>query len=821
LQEYVPLAVNALSIESRKAAVETTSTSVHDKREEVARSPERQEPNSEEADMAKIDTTFDQVNAPTIEVGAKTATVSGTLLQKEGSIPVGGVEVIGSLKTSFLKSPLSASATTNDSGKFEMSFDTSALPVGSHKHEIKYLGTPEKELDGATYKGTIVVKEASTSTEVPQDKTVAEAPSSAGQAGEPADSPSDRDLEGLFLPAWTAPAASSDCVPCTDLISTVKRVLRDPGVNKHVSEYLRGRADNNSTTQSQALNDLADAVAGCDAIQATGPSCTTAIQLEIFIWDALNQKLRQLEREELEAVTVRLLENGTLAANAPSFEGKKMIFRSASAGAGTFSSGLQPQLTQNKPNTNYPQTVSLLFSAEFAAQSGIAPIFKGTEPGGATFNFYSTAPPKQPVDSDGTAGNAEQNQSTNDVSRKTISQTESTPQFERNGSQSGAQSALKQALAAWGLEEKKYKEVEPVGAFALRYRGGVMTQAQCLIIPQLSQVRCLSVVEGDPCCLQGAWVEEECQCGKGCSTAECRCEKSRQYISGVSICAFHEGIPAGCHQTGKSGCSGFELAPGWYQFTAPEEVQIYGCNYSLCTPSPISAFVGARQSCSDIFFTYKKKGAMIEVISEIVYPDPTNPYVEARNNLAGMSYLLVREGDSSFAPQQQTTIDGGALRFENVPVGTYLLFCQGPATYDSLPVEPFRPENGRMALRVFGGQTHSKIPVLVKFRQSRTTPAVLNGYVRDDTGQPIPSQVVQVLDQAGRVIAAGLTDTNGVYSIQIYKAENVTLAFGSQQFAVPKAQIQAAMTTGPARLPSPMLAMETAVESAEILGAGR
>jgi hypothetical protein len=203
------------------------------------------------------------------------------------------------------------------------------------------------------------------------------------------------------------------------------------------------------------------------------------------------------------------------------------------------------------------------------------------------------------------------------------------------------------------------------------------------------------------------------------------------------------------------------LAPGWYQFTAPEEVKIYGCTYALASSSPISAFLGARQSCSDIFFTYKKKGVVIEVISEILYPDPTNPYVEARNNLAGMSYLLLREGDSSFAPQQQTTTEGSALRFENVPVGTYLLFCQGPPTYDSMPVEPFRPEKGYMALRVFGGQTHSKIPVLVKFRQSRTTPAVLDGYVRDDTGQVIPSQVVQVLDASGRVIAAGLTDASG------------------------------------------------------------
>jgi hypothetical protein len=730
--------------------------------------------------MGNKETTFENVNVPTIEAGAETATLSGKLLQKDGSGPVVGADIAGSVKAAFLKRPLSATATTKEKGEFDLRFDTSSLRPGSHKYEIRYGGNPEAELDGITTSGDIVVNQAATAPAVPPQASVTTPPAIAGDL---------RNLTPGSVPnAGQPPAPSTEgCVPCTDLISTVKRVLRDPKVNQSVSDYIRGKATGDV---KDALNNIADAVAGCDAIQATGPSCTTAIQLEIFLWDALNNKIRQLERDELEGITVRLLENGALAAGAPSFEDKKVIFRSAFAGFGGFLSAPSKQFALYNSQAP-PPTVSLLFSAEFAAHSGIAPIFKRTAPGGTAFSFCSTAPQIG---------------------------TSSTEQDEFEALES---KELKQALAVWGLEAGK-TTVTRVGGLNLNYLAGAMTQAQCLLIPQLSQVRCLSVVEGDPCCLQGAWVEEECRCGNGCSTAECRCEKSRQYISGVSIAAFHEGIPAGCHQTGKGGCSGFELAPGWYQFTAPEEVQIYGCNYSLCTPSPISAFLGARQSCSDLFFTYRKKGAVIEVISEILYPDPTNPYVEARNNLAGMSYLLLREGDSSFAPQQQTTADGGALRFENVPVGTYLLFCQGPATYDSQPVEPLRPENGRMALRVFGGQTHSKIPVLVKFRQSRTTPATLTGYVRDDTGQPIPSQVVQVLDHAGRVIAAGLTDTSGFYSIQIYKAENVTLAFGPQQFAVAKAQIQAAMmTTGPARLPSPMRAMDTALESAEILGTGR
>jgi hypothetical protein len=186
-----------------------------------------------------------------------------------------------------------------------------------------------------------------------------------------------------------------------------------------------------------------------------------------------------------------------------------------------------------------------------------------------------------------------------------------------------------------------------------------------------------------------------------------------------------------------------------------------------------------------------------------------------------MSYLLLKEGDPNFVPLQQTTTDGSKLRFEGLAVGTYLLFCQGPATFDSYPVEPVHPENGRMAIRVFGGQTHSLIPVRVKFRQGRTTPAVLNGYLFDNTGTSIPGSVVQVLDGYGRPIAAAVSDASGFYSIQLYKAENVTLVFGSQQISYTKAQIQAEMTTGPALLPNPQRELRRAIEHTEIVGSGR
>lgn len=199
----------------------------------------------------------------------------------------------------------------------------------------------------------------------------------------------------------------------------------------------------------------------------------------------------------------------------------------------------------------------------------------------------------------------------------------------------------------------------------------------------------------------------------------------------------------------------------------------------------------------------KKKGNEIQVISEIISALGGDPYVPAKENFPGMQYLLLSESDPAFVPQQQTTADGAALCFRNLAVGTYQLFCQAPALYGAQPVTPVYPPDGRLSLRVLAGQT-SRVPVLVKFRTCTTAPAVLNGYVRDETGTAVPGQVVQVLNNAGCLVAAGVTDATGFYSIQIYRAEDLTILIGSQQIAVSKTQIQADMkTVGTPPLPSP------------------
>jgi len=322
---------------------------------------------------------------------------------------------------------------------------------------------------------------------------------------------------------------------------------------------------------------------------------------------------------------------------------------------------------------------------------------------------------------------------------------------------------------------------------------GTETRMVLFLRPPAAHVRCFSYMEGDDCCGQG-----------------------KQYISRVAISALQGDNFIECRQTGDSGCSGFTLNPGWYHFLAPRDITIAGCNYTLASSSPVSALLGAGQVCSDIYFSYKKKGNEIEVISEISSALGGDPYVPAKENFPGMQYLLLSESDPTFVPQQQTTATGGAVYFRNLAAGTYMLFCQAPATYGSQPVTPVYPADGRLALRVFAGQT-SRVPVLVKFRTTTTDPAVLDGYVRDDTGQPIPQQVVQVMNNANSVVAAGLTDANGYYSIQIYSAENLTIVVGTQQMAVSKSQIQMAMkTVGTPPLPSPGATLDLAVQTSEI-----
>jgi hypothetical protein len=78
----------------------------------------------------------------------------------------------------------------------------------------------------------------------------------------------------------------------------------------------------------------------------------TQVEIGIFIWDALNKKLRELEREELKQIRIQVLENGNPWPNAVFHEGKTITFLSDT------SSGAQ---------------VQIVFSAQFADAGEIAP----------------------------------------------------------------------------------------------------------------------------------------------------------------------------------------------------------------------------------------------------------------------------------------------------------------------------------------------------------------------------------------------------------------------------------------------------------------
>jgi hypothetical protein len=335
----------------------------------------------------------------------------------------------------------------------------------------------------------------------------------------------------------------------------------------------------------------------------------------------------------------------------------------------------------------------------------------------------------------------------------------------------------------------------PTNGFQATIAAGQQTRMKLFLTPPASHVRCFSSLEGD---------------GSGC-------HQGKQYISSVSVRAMQGDRVIESGQTGASGCFPFTLRPGWYTFSAVQEVTIDGCNYTLASSSPVSAYLGADQGCSDIFFSYKRKGNEIQVVSEICHPDVGDPNEDVKENFPGIQYLLLLEGDQTFA-QQQTTTDGGPVYFRNLTAGTYWLFCQAPATFGSLPVTPVSPETGRLTLRIFAGQV-SRVPVLVKFRNSTTAPAVLEGFVRDDTGFPIPQQVVQVVNSAGCVVAAGPTDATGFYSIQIYSADDLTIVAGTQQIPVSKSQIQTDMkAVGTRALPSPRATLRRAVQASELVG---
>jgi hypothetical protein len=740
------------------------------------------------------ETSFENVNESMINAGEATATVSGKLFS-EGGVPVEGADVVATLKTPPSKADVTTTATTDSGGGFNAVFKDLNLPQGSYKVDLKFPANADKKLDGASAKTSINVKQLVSSSQganemvpaldaEPKDLNLSQTAS----AGRDDTGKKDR-----------MPPVTYGCDPCTDLISTARRVLRDPKANAAVSEYLQGMADGTTTTTStkDVLTTFAKAIAGKDAVEACGEGCRAQARIEIWIFDAIRNRVRKLERQELEEIDIWLLEKGDLAAVARTYEDDGIFFPSVVTAS--------TERTENSETTSSANAgkddevvVGILFPRDLA-QGPVSPTYLTSEPGKREFTNVFVRESRQSTDSK--YAPEEQNNS---------QQLETLPE---------------------GWVPKDIKNSTTSRQFEMKVRRGMLTMAKFLILPRAARVRVFSCVEGDPCCLQGSCVDEDCGCSQGaCSKEDCSCAKSKQYISKVAITASNEGSFVTCGKTSDSGCVTFKLNPGWYKFSAPEEVKITGCNYTLCSSSPISAYLGANQFCSDLFFCYKKKGTAIEVISEIDYPDPGNPYERARNNLPGVQYLLLREGDPSFA-QQQTTTDGSVVRFENVPVGTYLLFCQGPPQgYNSQPpqgnnaqqgsnsqsVEPVYPEEGRMALRVFAGQAHSKIPVSVKFRTSRVTPATLDGFVRDNDGIPVPQQIVQVVNKAGCAVAAGLTDQNGFYSIQLYKADNVSLVVGKQQIAVARSQIQAVMKTGPAMLPSPRLAMLEAVEATQM-----
>jgi hypothetical protein len=587
---------------------------------------------------------------------------------------------------------------------------------------------------------------------------------------------------------------TTSCNPCSDPISTLNRVMRDRTVSDAVSELLQGAADkglSNSLNNpagplvQKALTTLSKAFAGTDAVRAKGECCHGQLHLEIYVRDSMSGRYELLRRELRQNIDVQLIDgNNNLASNTRSRDDREDLFSEVEAGQ-----------------------VTVAFPSEIVEGAELSDYYEVRTPGDTEFRGYTRAPIEQSATTGSSAGS-----------------TGAAPSAAKKGAMAGLEEDVKDLFrkkktggkipplsAAIGPDRTNSARLDNVpedaeetptptpGIFTAGIWRGGDTTMRCFLDPPPAQVRCFSLLEGEGCgCLPG-----------------------KQFISCVAISVWRGDRRVVCNPTGNSGCTGFRLSPGWYTFTAPEEVTIEGCNYGLASSSPISAFLGTGQCCSDIYFRYKKKGNEIEVISQICYPDADNPYVEATNNFAGMSYLLIGENNPDFVPQELTTADGGALCFRNLAAGAYLLFCQAPSTFGTQPVQPVYPKNGRLALTVFGGQT-TRVPVLVKFRACNTTPAVLDGISRDDEGEVVPKQLVRVLNDAGRVVAAGVTDENGIYSIQIYDAENLTIAIGSQQTAVSKSDIQADMKqVGTPPLPSPRRTLQGALQRSELVSAFR
>jgi hypothetical protein len=580
---------------------------------------------------------------------------------------------------------------------------------------------------------------------------------------------------------------NTSCTPCSDPIQTVNRVMRDRTVSDAVSELLQGAAQNGfssllsppaaGSNVNKALTTLSNAFAGKDAVRAKGECCHGQLHLETYIRDSVGGRYELLKRELRQNIPVQLIDaNNDLAANIRNSDDREDLFSEVEAGL-----------------------ITLAFPSDIVEGAELSDYYEVQTPGDRDFKSFTRAPIEQGTNTQSSGETAAAGKSgtikgtiaglegdVKDLFRKKKSGGKTTP--------TGRSIEAERSDIGPGGDEQSPIPT-PGGFQALIWRGGDTTM-RCFLNPPLAEVRCFSLLED-----------------KGCG-----CLPGKQFISCVAISVWRGDRRVTCNPTGDSGCTGFKLGPGWYTFSAPECVNIEGCNYALASNSPVSAFLGAGQCCSDIYFRYKKKGNEIQVISKICYPDASNPYVEAFNNFAGMQYLLVSDSDPTFVPQQQTTADGSAFCFRNLPAGAYSLYCQAPPTYGAQPVQPVNPEGGRLSLTVFGGQ-NSAVPVEVKFRTCTTAPAVLNGVVRDEYGLAIPGQLVKFLDNQGRVKGAAVTNTQGVYTFQMYTAEDVMIVFASQQFAVSKAQIQAVMkTVGTPQLPSPDATMEGTVQRAELVG---
>lgn len=503
------------------------------------------------------------------------------------------------------------------------------------------------------------------------------------------------------------PAASRP-EPGNNLGSAIKRVMQDSKVNtsvaqvlSRVSASLKGNSKVGPEVVQTALDNIVNAIAGNDAVQAKCEPCNGQIRLSVRQVDTNTKdwKDAKLLNEEVLgelARQVRLLNDSfEVVSGQPVLDGDSLLFDRVSVGV-----------------------VSIAWTA-----------------GITLLDHYVV---KRPDDQD-------------------------FKRYRRSGKTAAA--------AQWGFSSAtgSATALAPTPTFQAQVDAGQCTNVCNFIAPALAHVRCLCRLTEEGCCSGG-----------------------KEYIESVCITASRGEIGKQACATGPDGSSEFDLPKGWYTFSAPEEIVIGGCNYELCCGSPISAYVGPGQSCSDIVFSYRKGSNEIVLDALICHPDINDPDQEvAPENFPGMQYLLLRDCDQTFV-QQQTSTDGSPVYFQNLPAGTYSIYCQAPQRWGTLPVKPVNPEGGRMTLRVFAGQANP-IPVPVIFHTCDRAPAVLDGYVTDETGQAMPQQLVKVVNRAGSLVAVGVTDTTGQYLIQVYCAEDVTVIANGEQIQYSRKQLQSAM----------------------------